>query len=75
VQKQFTITLLTGRLTDTPPCSGALGMPLGSMPFTRTFPLSVIGLEAGTYTVIAESTKTTFELSMDNQLDFSGDKG
>lgn len=55
----FHITLTTARPTDRM-CTLAL------VPFEQIVPLDVLGLPAGTYTVIANDAQTSFKLDADN---------
>ena len=44
-------------------------------PFEKQFSLNILGLPAGVYTVDVNGFATSFELLVDNVLDFTGDKG
>jgi inhibitor of cysteine peptidase len=67
-RKQFTIVMLTER-PATAVCTQAI------VPYTRTVTLATTGMPAGNYTVIAGTARASFELTTDNSVDFSGDKG
>lgn len=61
VDNQFTITLTTNRPADMM-CTMAL------VPFEQNVPLDILGLPAGTYTVVAGEATAEFTLDMDNIL-------
>lgn len=58
--QQFILTLVTRRQTGDVACTEAL------VPFEEVVSLDIIGLEAGTYTVIAQDQQTEFTLYVDN---------
>ena len=58
--QEFVITITTRRPAGDIACTQAL------VPFTETVNLDVLGLEAGTYTVIAQDQETSFTLDVDN---------
>lgn len=60
--QEFILTLTTRRPTGDVFCTQAL------VPFEETVDLDIRGLEAGTYTVIAQEEQTTFTLDVDNVL-------
>ncbi len=59
---QFVLTIHTRKPTGDVACTEAL------VPFEETVDLDIEGLEAGTYTVIAQDQEATFDLDMDNIL-------
>jgi inhibitor of cysteine peptidase len=59
---RFNITLTTRRPTGDIACTEAL------VPFEETVDLDIRGLEAGTYTVIAQDQQATFTLDVENAL-------
>jgi hypothetical protein len=44
-------------------------------PFSDVIPLNVLGLEAGIYRVLVNGIETSFEIPIDNKLNFEFDKG
>lgn len=58
----FELTLITKRIVGDVACTEAL------VPFVERVDLDIAGLEAGTYTVIAQEQQTTFTLEVDNVL-------
>ena len=58
--QEFTVTLVTRRPTGDVVCTMALE------PFEETVDLEIEGLEAGTYTVIAQDQQAEFTLDVDN---------
>jgi inhibitor of cysteine peptidase len=58
----FTLTLVTRRSTGDVACTEAL------VPFEESAELDVYGLDAGTYTVVAQDRQAEFTLSQDNIL-------
>lgn len=60
--KEFILTLTTRRPTGDIACTQAL------VPFEEVVDLDIQGLEAGTYTVIAQDKSTTFTLDVDNAI-------
>jgi inhibitor of cysteine peptidase len=58
--QEFILTVTTRRPTGDVMCTQAL------VPFEETVDLDIRGLEAGTYTVIAQEEQTTFTLDVDN---------
>jgi inhibitor of cysteine peptidase len=61
--QQFVLTIETRRPSGDIACSQAL------VPFTETVSLEVLGLDAGTYTIIAQDQETTFTLDVDNVIE------
>lgn len=59
---RFNITLTTRRPTGDIACTEAL------VPFEETVDLDILGLEPGTYTVIAQDQQATFTLDVENVL-------
>ena len=59
-ENEFVLTLVTRRPTGDIACTEAL------VPFEETVDLDIRGLEAGTYTVIAQDQQVTFTLDVDN---------
>ena len=64
---QFVLTINTRRPTGDVACTEAL------VPFEETVDVDIEGLEAGTYTVIAQDQEATFRLEVDNVLSDEGD--
>jgi len=60
--QEFIITVRTRRPTGDIACTQAL------VPFEETVVLDVEGLEAGTYTVIAQEQEAAFTLEVDNEI-------
>ena len=63
---QFVLTINTRRPTGDIACTQAL------VPFEETVDLDIEGLEAGTYTVVAQDQEATFKLEVDNILSDDG---
>lgn len=61
-QQEFIINVITRRPSGDVACTQAL------VPFEETVDLDIEGLEAGTYTVIAQDQEATFTLEVDNTL-------
>ena len=61
-EDKFILTLVTRRPTGDIACTQAL------VPFEETVDLDIRGLEAGTYTVVAQDQEATFTLDVDNVL-------
>jgi inhibitor of cysteine peptidase len=61
--QEFNLTLVTRRETGDVVCTMALE------PFEETVDLEIEGLEAGTYTVIAQDQQVEFTLDVDNVLE------
>ena len=60
--QEFILTITTRRPTGDVMCTQAL------VPFEEVVDLDIRGLEAGTYTVIAQEEQTTFTLDVDNTI-------
>jgi len=61
-ENEFILSVVTRRPTGDIACTQAL------VPFEKTVNLDIRGLEAGTYTVIAQDEEATFTLDVDNVL-------
>ena len=59
-QQEFVVNVITRRPSGDVACTQAL------VPFEETVDLDIEGLEAGTYTVIAQDQEATFTLEVDN---------
>lgn len=64
---QFVLTITTRRPTGDVACTEAL------VPFEETVDLDIEGLEAGTYTVVAQDQEDSFTLEVDNVLSDQND--
>jgi inhibitor of cysteine peptidase len=64
---RFNLTLTTRHLTGDVACTEAL------VPFEETVDLDIHGLEAGTYTVIAQDKQATFTLDVNNVISGEGE--
>lgn len=67
-QQEFVIDVIIHRPASDVSCTQAL------VPFEETVDLDIAGLEAGTYTVIAQDQEATFTLEVDNVLSRQIDK-
>ena len=64
---EFVLTVQTRRPTGDIACTEAL------VPFEESVELDILGLEAGTYTVIAQDQQESFTLDVDNVLEIPGE--
>jgi hypothetical protein len=64
---EFVLTVQTSRPAGDIACTEAL------VPFEESVELDILGLEAGTYTVVAQDQQASFTLDVDNVLDMSGE--